>query len=440
MPDEVPQPLSSEDGFHVSPGVGALLGALGLAGGTYAALRHRGGAATPGLQAIQDAANGKFTRVLSRRDPREARPILGQLRHLANRLGYAGGGDIRYMPSKDLHARLQAGDPEKIEGAVRHYLRSGDKALSGDVNLSANPAARATYDAFHNNKWKEYQILQKAMPGAMGQSQHLPEILAELGYKGVPKTQAGQRQMFSDLQSHLKEKYPKGFFLKDVYSANTGGRFPTDKTDFMQLLEHAHTQPYRERHAARVMSKIIDNPANAMVQERLDLQPGSTLGKYWSKLRGDDPMSTKEVRVHVINGQVMPDMTVPRFDQTMKITGRHHLRAANQMASDVMSKLPKHLQGGTYAMDIAPVAGGAMKVIETNPSGVSGLLVPKWNTMVGPQMHKAFTGQHSRMVSGLGAAGAGAVGAGAGALGAQALNQSEEPPAPPKMATYSFRR
>jgi hypothetical protein len=431
MPDQeqfIPQ--DQQPATPVSPGVGALLGALAAGGLSYAALRRRTLSSDPRLRAIQLASQGKFTRVLNTKGPQGSGP-LAYLRRLATRLAWAGGGDVIHRPGMN---KLPMGAPEKIKGAVRHYTRSGDLHLSGDVNLSANEAARKAYNLIDNNKWKEYQIFNKALPGAMGRSEHLPDLLKQIGYAKVPTDMRGQQRMLQQLEAHIRKNYPKGFFLKDVHSANTGGRFPTDKSSFVELLQQARQNPADNQGAQRVIRKLLKDPSSAMVQERLPLQEGSRLGKLWARLRGDDPMSTKEVRVHVINGVVMPQMTVPRFDQMMKFTGRHQLRGASRYAQKAVDRLPGHLRNATFAMDVAPIKGGGYKIIESNPSGVSGLTNPKWNSTIGLQMHKAFTGQHSRPVAALGATAAGLAGAG---VAHQALSPSSEES--PKQAMYTFR-
>lgn len=416
----------TKPGFSISPGVASLLAALGTGGAAYAALRRRTLSSNPRLRAIQLASKGQFTRILE--NPGPGSGPLGYLKHFLTRLRWAGGGNVIYRPG--MH-RLPKGSPEKIKGAVRHYTRRGDLHISGDVNLSANPAARAAYDLIDNDKWKEYQIFNKALPGAMGRSEYLPDILKQIGYSNVPTGKNAQKEMFRKLQEHLHKKYPKGFFLKDVHSANTGGRFPTDKTNFLALLNKARKEKgnvYEIEDAHRTIAKILKRgPESAMVQERLPLQKGSRIGRLWAKIRGDDPMNTKEVRVHVINGVVIPEMTVPRFDQTMKFFGRRHLRNASAYAQKAVDKLPEELRNATFAMDVAPIKGGGYKIIESNPSGVSGLTSPKWNSMIGLQMHKAFTGQHSRPVAAIGATTAG--------LGAAALANKALSPRPSAFAS-----
>lgn len=421
-------PQNDQDGQEPSrsylPALAATAGGLGAAGLTYAMLRRRRLSNDPRIRAIQEASKGKFTRIMQYGNEAD----ISTPRKWLDRMLLAGGGDVRYMP--DIQDALDRTGKKKfnIEGAVRHYKRTGDKHVVGDVNLSATESGRAIYDKLRNDKWKEYEYFNKLAPGAMGQSEHIPDVLKRLGYKSVPSDQAGKEKMFSALQEDLRKRYRKGFFLKDVNSADTGGQFPTDKHDFVNLFRRPGD--VESAGPQRTLHKIIEHgPQSAMVQERLPIEQGSLLAKLHGWRHGE--LSTKELRVHVINGAVFPEMTNPRFDSMMKLTGRHHIRNANTFAQDLVNRLPKEHRNASFAMDIAPVAGGGYKLVESNPSGVSGFFDPRWNMTGGLQMHKAFTGQHSQMASGLGAAGAGAAAA-AGIYGGNRLMQNRVAEPPPE--------
>lgn len=381
-----------------APALSAAAGGLGLGALGYGLLRRRTLAADPRLRAIQEASGGRFTRVLKGSEPDSA------LGRWWKRTLWAGGGDVVYKKNLDA---ARKGGVVKIPGAVRHYRRDGIDFVRGDVNLSANPATRALYKRLSNDKWEEYKLFSKLAPGSMGRSEHLPVVLRRLGYDKVPADPAGRQKMFAALQEDLRARYGKGFFLKDVLSADTGGHFPTDKDDFLKMLRR------KDPESRRVFDKIVADPRSAMVQERLPIEQASWLGRLKSRLLGERA-ATKELRVHVVNGAVLPGMTVPRFDPMMRLTGRHHMRGADAFAAKLMRRLPAKYRDGSFAMDIAPIQGGGYRLIESNPSGVSGFFNPKWNPLGGFAMHKAFTGQHSRPVAAAGAAALGAVGAGAG--------------------------
>ena len=403
----------------VSRGVASILAALGAGGLAYGALRHRSLSSDPRLRKIQEQSGGKFTRVLHG-DPHTgpAAPLL----NFISSLKWAGGGKLRH--AKEIsEAYKRTGQTEHIPGAVRFPGRYGDKQLSGDVNLSANRASRESYKQIENNKWKEYEFFNKLLPGSMARSEHLPDVLKQIGYDEVPSHPDQQRKMVADLQEHLKKNYPKGYFVKDVHSANTGGKFPHDQNDMVAAFDKSlgnidhKGRPHaveEDGGAERVIAKLMKyGPKSVMVQERLPIAPGSELGAHWAKFTGNDKTRSKEVRVHVVNGVVMPNMIVPRFDKTMHFTpsGRKMLSGAASHAQGIIDKLPDHLREASFAMDIAPLSTGGFSMVESNPSAVSGFFAPKWNAFTGLQMHKGFTGQHSVPVSAIGALGTGAAAA-----------------------------
>jgi hypothetical protein len=422
----------------------AALAATGAGAGAYRYLRQRRLSKNPLLRKIQLQSKGKFTRVLPYTG--EERGAIGRA---LDRLFEAGGGKVLY--EQDLEAlRDQLGKKMRVSGAVLHRRRTGTDYLKGDVNLTSNKAARKIHEALRNDKWREYELINKVAPGVMGRSENIKDILARMGYDKIPIDPAEQAKMLKALQAELKARYPKGFLLKDTRSAETGGLFPTEKDDFNKLLQrwlksgyHADkekalkelasqgidhfTSEYRkalkrkyiDTYSGRVLEKLLDNPELVMVQEKLPLEQGSLLGRLVGKFTGNP--STKEMRVHVVNGVVVPELVVPRFDPMMLITGRKHMRQAEAVANKIIKNLPKEYRRATFAMDITPVRNPRTgkieyKVIETNPSGVSGMFYARNNPIAGFKLYRAFTGRHSRPVAAMGGALAGTL-AGAGAYG-----------------------
>jgi len=446
MPDETTPPPA--DPPSPSPWRGrvplllAALAATGAGAGAYRHLRRRRLSTDPALRALQEQSGGKFTRVLA--GSGEER---GRVGRFLDRLLEAGGGNVAY--EKDLKAlKNRLGEKPQIAGALMHRKRTGSAYATGDVNLASNQAAKDIHEKLKNDKWREYKLIEKTTPGAMGRSANVKHILADMGYAEMPTDPAARAEMLDKLQAKLRADYGKGFLLKDTRSAETGGAFPTEKHDFKDLLDRwtnsgyhgekarimeegqlgrlgsanrkALKSKYFDTYSGRVIEKLLNKPGLVMVQEKLPLEAGSPLGQLVGKLKGNP--STKEMRVHVINGAVVPHATVPRFDPAMIATGRHHMRGAEDAAREIVGNLPKKYQGATFAMDIAPVrnpATGATeyKTIETNPSGVSGMLHAKNNPLAGVGLHRAFTGRHSRPVAALGGGLAGAL-AGAGTYGA----------------------
>ncbi len=416
----------------------AALAATGAGAGAYRHLRQRRLSKDPALRAMQIQSGGKFTRVM----PGSAKERGGLMRFV-DRMANAGGGRVVY--EKDMQAlKDRLGKTPKIRGALLHRQREGASHVSGDVNLASNQAANDIHDKLKNDKWLEYQMISKTTPGAMGRSENIKQILARMGYRDIPTDPAARAEMLSKLQKRLHKTYGSGFLVKDTLSAETGGAFPTEKHDFNDLYDRwmrsgyhkeksklmeteglnrlgsSHRKDlkikYRDTYSGRVIEKMLNNPEKAMVQEKLPIERGSWLGALMGRATGNP--NTKEMRVHVINGVVTPGVTINRFDPMVAITGRKHMRHAENAAREVVGNLPKKYRNATFAMDIAPVRNpttGKMeyRTIETNPSGVSGMLYAHNNPIAGLQLHHAFTGQHSKPIAGAGAGLAGAL-AGAG--------------------------
>lgn len=448
-----------EPGFvqrHAPALTGAALSALS-APLLYKYLRRKNFSSDPAMRAIQEASGGKYTRVLPGTarvtgDAEQHSPVKKWL----DRLLYAGGGDIRYKDELRRTAAKNKGQLPHIPGAVMHDL-PGEQLARGNVDLISNRAADEATSHFGNqDKWREYQIFNQFAPGAMAPSSNIRDVLSELGYqvghknpelrakqyeafrKQMAANPKAREEMLNKLQGRLKEKYGPGYLLKDIDAAATGGKFPTDKHRFSDLAEQNSPE-------GKTLTNLIKNPSTVMAQEKLPLEQGTWLDRQFAKIRGLP--SSKEVRVHVMNGAVAPDLTVPRFSPTMFLTGRKKMRGAEDFTRDLLGKLPEELRHGTYALDVAPVTGGGYRLIESNPGYRSGLLNPQNYPLTGPLAHRQFTGQWSKPVAGIGTGmGAAALGA-AGAAGMHAMQPQEEPTPGPKTAalkqktfgTLSFR-
>lgn len=394
----------------------------------YRHLRQRRFSADPALRALQEQSDGKFTRVIEGRS--KARGAMGRF---IDKLMYGGGGDVRY--TADLRDAMQRGAKEKIKGTVMHNL-PGEQYADGAVNLIANRASDDVSSAFdYGNKLREYELFNHFAPGSMAKSESVSNVLGELGHdighrdpsrharqvevfrRNMSENASRRGEMLEGLESKLRGKYPKGYLLKDVNASATGGKFPSDSHNLRDLA--AGDGP-----AAETLVNAIKDPRSVMVQEKMPLEQGTWVDRQFAKIRGLP--ATKEVRVHVMNGAVVPNMTVPRFSPTMHVLDRDKLHGANDYARELMGKLPEGLREGTFAMDVAPIVGGGYKLVESNPGYRSGFLSVGNNPLIGPQSHKAFTGQHSKMVSGIGAGlGAGAVGLGATAAARKLIAHGE---------------
>jgi hypothetical protein len=474
MPENIdPSVQDPSQPSSVVPAAVGTLGALGTGAALYRALRQRRFSNDPALRRLQQAAQGQYTRVLPGTSAQR-----GAVGRFIDKYLATGGGRVVYQGDAQ-RAFDAAGKRQILPGAVHHSDRAFSNVVSGaGENLAANKGTRDIYDRIKNDKWREYQFFQRYAPGAMGRSQNLAQVMREIGYDKLPIDPKERLAFLNKLETHLKSKYGKGFLLKDTLSAETGGAFPTEKTNFsdlyqrylkadpkakaQQLIEEQGkgldptalkalkkriraqmTKEHADVYSGRVFEKMFADPTKAMVQEKLPLTEGSMFGKLFGKLTNRP--ATQEMRLHVVNGALVPSMTIPRFDPSMYITGRKQMRGAEEYARGLLAKMPKKYRSGTFAMDIAPLKGGGYGLIESNPSGVSGFYNPEKMPIIGPIMHKAFTGQHSRAVAGtLAAGGAGAAGVGAYQLGKglqpQATTENpEESAAPYRPQTFQFK-
>lgn len=421
---------------HAGPLVGLAATAV-AAPLLYRHLRKQRLSADPALRAIQEQSGGKFTRVIEGRGAER-----GPVGKFVDKLVYGGGGDVRY--NRDLYDKMRSGGAARIPGAVMHNL-PGEQFARGNVDLIANPASDAVSSAFdYGNKMREYELFNHFAPGSMAKSESVSNVLSELGHdlghrdpsrhakqveafrRHMSDNSARRRDMLEGLEGKLREKYPKGYLLKDVDASATGGKFPSDAHNLRELATG-------DGPAAQTMVNAVKDPRSVMVQEKLPLAQGTWLDRQFAKIRGLP--ATKEVRVHVMNGAVVPELTTARFSPTMHVLDRDKLHGANDYARDLMSKLPEGLREGTYAMDVAPLVGGGYKLVESNPGYRSGFLSAGNNPLIGVQSHKAFTGRHSQAVAGLGAGiGAGAIGLGAKGVANKLTQPAGPEPVAPKAA------
>lgn len=411
-------------------GAGAAAASLPL---LYALARHRRLSSNPELRKIQEASKGRFTRVLGKADPGTWHG------RLFDRLYHAGSGDIRYSGGSK-------GKMENIPGVVRHFGPSGAKQFSGDVNVGLNKNMPDLTEG-GRDKWKEFKFFDKHAPGTMPASENMKDVLRELGYSKAPTTTEGRKRMLGDVQAHLSDRYGKGFVLKDTDGVQSSGLFPSHEDNFVNLRRRYNDLGLRERekelrraakgdtsqlnnalaelraapdgaYAGRVLEKMVRDPSNVMVQEYLDQAGSKGLRARVNKALGF--ASEREYRVHVENGQVVPGLVTPRYtDPLSKIFNRGEIKEVSHQAQNLVDSLPEKYRTGTFGMDWIPTRDGKFKMVESNPSGRSGMLglIPSSGTL----LQKHYTGQWGHHAAGA-MAGAGAAGIGAATAGAVHLN------------------
>ena len=407
---------------------------------TYALLRRKQLSANPRLRALQEAAKGRYTHVIDEMDPGS------WVGRTLDRLRYAGGGNVIYRRS--LHGNAD------VPGAVRHLSPSSMNKVKGDVD-GGHVFNDYDLDTALDDKLHEYKFFEKHAPGSMGRSEGVGDVLKSMGQEHtyLPDDPAKRKEVLDAIQSKLREKYPQGYLMKELDGLQSGGRFPTNADDLHALLNRytdkvrsgALAPPERGVFGAspsdftarmrelqqdpdfsgRVVQQLVFDPRQVMVQEKLPIDKLTGWRARLNKMLGQSNPS-RELRVHVENGVASPELTTSRFDILGSVFDKKRQREAASYAQGIVDRLPAH-QRGTFAMDIAPLQGGGYKMIESNPTGRSGLLFT--DPRMAANMHKHYTGQYSHMVSGLGAGVAGLGAAGLGVAGGALANKLTEPSA-----------
>jgi len=363
---------------------------------------------------------------------------------------------------------------QEVPGAVRQFGPFEEAWVKGRKHTGAGGKMEALEERIGEDKWKEYQFFQRHAPGSMPETVNVGGVIKDLGYKKIPKGKKQRAQLLDELQAELRQRYPEGFIMKELGGVQSGGIFPTHKSEFSKLHQQfgesglekpieqmwAGTYPGADKlnasdidkiiagwkqdpsYAGRVLQNIMKDPRSAIVQRNVNIEKPGFLRRMVGKAMGQP--ASKEVRVHVEGGRAIPELAVPRFDPTMGFMEPGKVRGAAEHAQGIIDKLPKtYGNTGTFAMDIAPLEGGGYTLIEANPGGQSGLLFR--DPTAGPKLRKALTGRWgpgaaggmaAAGATGIGlGAGAGTYGAGAGIDALQKMQPKEKgelaPPSPP---------
>jgi hypothetical protein len=409
----------------------------------YRAMRKIAPSGDAAFDVLRSKADDMYTRTIHGDEPKS---YLGKLR---DRLAYTGGDPVEYT-NRDAPAAAK-----KVKGVVRYATPDAADYVKGDVAVGAAPTTKALFNRLDDNKWKEYAYFNKYAPEAFGKSENVKDILAELGHKRIPASPAAQAALLDTLQTTLHKRYGQGFLLKDVDGFQSNGIFPNEKTHFNDLLkgydaaglDAKYRKGYKNlaemygndltplvkelredpHYAGHILKKLLRNPKNVMVQERLPLlKPKGFLRNVIPKMFGTP--ASYETRVHVENGRVIPSLTLPRYDP-LTIFNRDLLHRSNVFAQGVVDKLPPKDRNMSYAMDVHPLEDGTFKLMESNPGGQSGLLLPTGDptsVLRGARLRKAHMGNYAKPISAIAAVGgaltAGGLGSGTAQLTSTALS------------------
>ena len=389
-----------------------------LAGlGTYALARRQRFSEDPAIAAIQRKSKGRLTLI----DDRPGKPTLWD--EVKMKL-FRGADDVKLVRESDLareRKRLTAAvlsgkklpTPEKVKRIHGAMLNQGHAAHTLRYKADADPTGnvrnivRIGDDKLYEGKlWNKYA--PKSLPKTYGSVQ---DVAANV-LKGPPGSRANR------LQTHLRSKYPKGFILKPRNDSQLGDNLLTHADDFATILKDKSTgkHPY--------LKKMLAKPDDFIVQEALPLAKEIKMPGYARITGRDIPI---EYRVHVVNGRVVPELSTKRWLGLNPYTSGKTMRRMNRDTQAHVDRMdPKYLKNTMMGMDVAQLADGSHRIIETNPGGQSGYLMPDYSkipTLSGHKLYKTITGRDSPVIAG--AKGLAAAG-GTALLASHFKNRSEE--------------
>ena len=240
-----------------------------------------------------------------------------------------------------------------------------------------------------SDKYREQMLLKRHAPGA--------------GIASYSPTMKGKRGL-SDIHKKMEGK-GEGYFLKSKFDSDSGvgGSSFINHKDVSDFLSGKKVPKGKQK----LLDHAMKNPSNYVAQPNIGIEKGVISGK------------SKEMRLHAINGKVVPGASSIRSGNFEDVFKKNK---AEKFFQAHLDKLPeKYKKNIAMSPDIAMTIDG-MKVIETNPGGMmSGLTNPlhvyrrggvpaaanAW--MNNAAIYKHITGRSTQLTSGitgLGAAGA----------------------------------
>lgn len=342
------------------------------------------GAAAAGLGTyglMRGGGTGRLVKTLMVKKPKTGLGRLGQ------RLIH-GADEIAYTPTTVAAAGRFPKTPKKLEGTVLHEFPSDIRRFKGDKNVGGiSQKAEAGFE----DKFRESKLLNAVAP----QSHMQTELGAPIG----------------KLQGQMKGDY----LLKERggFASGVGGGGFLSKQDIERHVAGYKLPPQKEK----MLAKYKRNPSKFLQQEKIDIEKGRFSG------------APREMRVHVVNGEVVPGATIPRGKNVEDYFSTGKAEAAMREAVKNMPDSQK--KNLTMAADVAMTKDGP-KILELNRGAhQSGLLDPNYlweahgkNPILGlgaagaatkanQAIYRHMTGRHSELTSGLAGLG---TGLGAGGL------------------------
>lgn len=345
------------------------------------------GAAAAGLGTYGALRAGPKTRLVKTLMQDKPRTGLGRL---GQRLIH-GADEIVYTPT--LVGAKYPKTPKRVSGTVLHENPDDIRRVIGDKNIgSISKEMQKGFD----DKLMESKLLNTVAP------------------KSHMKTREGRA--LRSLDTGMKGDY----LLKDRggFASGVGGGGFLRRSDVQSQL--AGKKLPRKKKA--LMDRYKKDPSKFIQQEAIDIEKGRLSG------------APREMRVHVIDGQVVPGATMPRGKNVEDFFSTGQAEAAMRAA---VRKMPASQKKNlTMAADVAMTPSGP-KIIELNRGAhQSGLLDPNylWDTYksnpvmgagaaaaaakANQAIYRHMTGRSSELAAGLKGVGAG--------LGTGALIRSQQ--------------
>lgn len=323
------------------------------------------------------------------------------------------GGQKVFPQSKKTLNWLPPEQVAKIKKKDLGAILSGEYILPSTKRTAVLDAKTAP-NPWLEDKWKEYTMALKRMGGI--KTERVSDVFKDLPEPSLiagPGKESGlplERRRANQLIEALSKRYPKGWIVKPVGGASTGGSLPMTGTNFKKLfkrfgklepttkvpgtgltpleIDRLESQDYDAAVAAmygnpnyrtyRHLMKAVQEPEKSIVQPLIKLKRSNPVDNWYAgeKTFGRGP--GKEFRVHALGGRVILGTSFPRFSALGYLKGLAgfadaETAGAESYVSKLLKKMPKKYRNQMYGFDVGLSSKNKYFPIETNP-GFSGYI------------------------------------------------------------------
>lgn len=333
------------------------------------------------------APEGKFYRIVDGPNP-------GPRQAAIDRFHY--GAEILYTGD------VKGEGPVRVEGTVWHSNLKEARYFLGTRNPVIQE--RELMKLIEDNKWEEAKLLREHVPDAFPRTENMADVV-----RGANITAARRVIAIRKVGELLRERYPNGFFLKNVSGFDSNGTLPTEKTDFMRSYEGyvRELKPEAERilartgnpddihfelkerpfYEGRVLDAILEDPSRVIVQEKIRARIGGVQRTQSGRLK----TLVEEYRVHVVEGRVLEGATLNRWEDARNVSPEV-LREAEVFTQAVVNRLPPRMRRMCFGIDVIRTESGRFQIIELNVGGESGYLYPETDAWVTQLLAERYRG------------------------------------------------